>query len=157
MTNRPPNSKGRYSEGEFTPKNPEKYIGSERIFYRSSWELMFMNVCDTRPDIIKWASEIIRIPYFNTFTRKQTIYVPDFIIQYVDKHNKIHTELIEIKPLNQTVLEKARGNRNKIQLAINTAKWNAARKWCKANGVGFRILTEADLFTKIGGYKKRKR
>lgn len=146
-----------YSQGRFIPKNPEKYIGSKDPIYRSSWELVFMNVCDNHPSITKWASESVRIPYFNTFTQKHTIYIPDFLIQYVDKNGKNHVELIEIKPLNQTLKEKARGTRNKVQLAINTAKWNAARKWAKNKGMMFRILTEAELFAQVGGYQKRKR
>lgn len=28
----------RFHQGVYEPKNPEKYLGSKRIFYRSSWE-----------------------------------------------------------------------------------------------------------------------
>ena len=154
---RPPNSKGRYSEGEFLPANPEKCLNSGKIFYRSSWELNFMNKCDTNPAIMQWASEAIKIPYYNMITKKQTIYIPDFLIQYVDANNKVHIDLIEIKPLNQTIQERARGVRNKVQLAINTCKWKAAHKWCKKHGMGFKIITEADLFPALTGRRKRKR
>ncbi len=149
--------KKEYSQGEFVPKNPEKYIGTYPIVYRSSWELVFMTACDNHPDIIQWASESLKIPYFNTFTRKQTVYIPDFIVRYNDKKGNQHVELIEIKPMNQTLSEKAKGTRNKVQLAINTAKWKAAAQWAKKHGMGFRVMTEADLFSQVASYQKRKR
>src|SRR5690606_4247425 len=130
--------------GLFEPKNPEKYIGTRPIKYRSSWELVFMNLCDKHPSVQKWASESVKIPYINPFTGKATIYVPDFVINYVDRNGITHTELVEIKPMNQTLNEKARGTKNKVALAINKAKWAAASKWAKKNGMSFRVLTEAD-------------
>ena len=77
--------KPKWHQGEFTPKNPEKYIGTYPIIFRSSWELVFMNKCDTHPSIKQWASESLKIPYYNPFKRKSTIYVPDFLISYVDR------------------------------------------------------------------------
>ena len=70
--------KTKFSHGKFTPKNPEKYIGTYPISYRSSWELVFMNKCDTHPNIKQWASESIKIPYRNPLTKKHTYYIPDF-------------------------------------------------------------------------------
>lgn len=146
----------KFSKGFFEPKNPEKYIGTRPVIYRSSWELVFMNMCDNHPSIQKWASESIKIPYVNPFTGKATIYVPDFVISYVDKTGKGHTELVEIKPMNQTLSEKARGPKNKIALAINKAKWSSANKWAKKNGMSFRVLTEADMFFQASGLKGKK-
>ena len=36
--------------------------------------------------------------------------------------------------------------RDKLAIAINHAKWEAAAKWCRLKGVHFRIVTEGDLF-----------
>ena len=99
-------------------KNPDKYIGGKTPLYRSSWEFAFMRFCDESPSIQKWASESIRIPYRHPFTGKFTIYVPDFFIAYADKNGKQHAEVIEIKPENQTLLEKAKSKQNQGQ--INT-------------------------------------
>jgi hypothetical protein len=106
-----------------------------------------MRFCDNNPAIQKWASEAISIPYKDPFTGRSTIYVPDFFIQYVDKDGKMNVELIEVKPQNQTVLEKVGKNKNnQLQYAKNIAKWRAATAWCKNQGIKFRVLNEQDLF-----------
>ena len=106
-----------------------------------------MRFCDNNPNIIKWASEAVSIPYKDPFTGRQTIYVPDFFIQYADKNNKIQVELIEVKPQNQTLQEKVGKNRNnQLQYAKNQVKWRAAYAWFARQGIKFRILTEQDLF-----------
>ena len=86
----------KFAKGKFTPKNPEKYIGIKSPTYRSSWEFAFMNFCDSHPSIQKWASESIKIPYQNPLTRRVTVYVPDFFIQYLDKNNRLLSDVIEI-------------------------------------------------------------
>jgi hypothetical protein len=137
----------RFAQGKYTVANPEKYVGKKNPTYRSSWELHFMRFCDTTPSIQKWASEAISIPYRCPITGKSTIYIPDFFIQYVDKASKMHVELIEIKPQNQTLHEKVGKNRNnQIQYVRNIAKWRAAQAWCKNQGIKFRIINEQDLF-----------
>ena len=130
---------------------PEKYVGTKMPTYRSSWEWSFMRFCDTNESVQKWASEAISIPYRDPLTGRQTIYVPDFFIQYVDKSNKMHVELIEIKPASQTILEKVGKNKvNQAQFVKNQAKWAAAHIWCKQNGIKFRIINENDLFHQGG-------
>lgn len=134
--------------GEFIPKNPSKYVGSYPIIYRSSWELAFMRKADSHPNIINWASETIKIPYYNPITSKYTVYVPDFLVVYEDKNGKRHQELIEIKPKSQTVLSEAKSRRDKLSLAINAAKWKAAAAWCRKHNIFFRVMTEEDIFSK---------
>lgn len=137
----------RFAQGKYTITNPEKYVGKKNPTYRSSWEFHFMRFCDTNPYVQKWASEAISIPYRCPLTGKQTIYIPDFFIQYIDRNSKIQTELIEVKPQNQTLREKVGKNRNnQIQYVRNVAKWRAAQAWCKAQGIKFRVINEQDLF-----------
>lgn len=137
----------KWARGKYNLKNPEKYLGNKTPLYRSSWEFTFMKMCDENPSILKWASESVKIPYRNPFTGKYTIYVPDFLIHYIDASNKLHTELIEVKPLNQTSIKEAKKNTtNQAHVALNSAKWEAARSWCKQNGVTFRIINENDIF-----------
>jgi hypothetical protein len=137
----------RFAQGKYQLQNQEKYVGNKSPTYRSSWEYTFMRFCDTNPSIQKWASEAISIPYRCPITGKQTIYVPDFFIQYVDKDGKVHTELIEVKPRNQTLREKVGKNRNnQIEYIRNMAKWQAAQAWCKKQGIKFRIINEQDIF-----------
>lgn len=147
-----------FANGEFAPKHPEKYIGTYPIIYRSSWELVFCNVLDRHPNVKQWASESIKIPYWNPFKNgaprvPNTIYVPDFLISYIDTQGKSHVEVVEIKPFNQTVMEKARGTRGKIAVATNKAKWAAATVWCRKNGIKFRVITERDMFEQLGKKK----
>ena len=146
-----------YAKGIYEVQNPQKYIGSKSPTYRSSWEYSFMKYLDDHPDVIAWASEPIRIPYYNVFKKKTTVYVPDFLVRYQDKNGGLKTELIEIKPMSQTLQEKAKGIQNKLQVALNRMKWAAAQNWCKKNGCKFVILTEEQLYKATGTYKPRKR
>ena len=131
-------------------KHPEKYVGTHTPMYRSSWEWSFMNFCDNNKAIQKWASEAVQIPYRDPLTGRQTVYVPDFFIQYVDKNNRVLTELIEIKPASQTILERVGKNKyNQAQYVKNQAKWTAANAWCKQQGIKFRILNENDIFSQV--------
>jgi hypothetical protein len=137
----------KWAKGEFIPKNPEKYHGKGRIIFRSSWEANFMHNCDINPAVLSWTSESVRIPYRNPLTGKMTTYVPDFLVLYVDKNGQKHAELIEIKPAAQATMESAgKSMRNKAAVAVNTAKWIAAKQWCKMQGIEFRVVTEHDLF-----------
>ena len=137
----------KFARGKFTMTQPGKYVGNKQPTYRSSWEWSFMRFCDTNPSIQKWASEAISIPYRDPLTGRQTIYVPDFFIQYVDKNNKMHVELIEVKPASQHLLERVGKNKyNQAQFVKNQAKWAAANAWCKQQGIKFRVLNENDLF-----------
>ena len=143
----------RFAQGKFHMKNPDKYMGNTSPTYRSGWEYHFMKFCDDHPNVEKWVSEGIRIPYRNPLSGKQTIYVPDFFISYMDVSGKKHNELIEVKPSNQALKEKVgKSKYNQAHYVINQAKWSAARAWCKQKGVIFRIVTEQDIFH-TGGRK----
>lgn len=137
-----------YSKDRYQVKNPEKYMGNKTPVYRSSWELSFMRMCDTNPAILKWASESVKIPYRNPFTNEQTVYVPDFLIVYIDANSKQHTELIEIKPAKQTFKEQVGKNQNdKLQFVLNQHKWAAATIWANSKGIKFRVITEGDMYS----------
>lgn len=147
----------KFAQDRYKIKNPEKYLGNKAPYYRSSWEFTFCKFCDENPNVVKWASESVKIPYKNPFTGKHTIYVPDFFIVYVDKNGKQHAELIEVKPMNQTLKEKTgRSKANQAAWALNQVKWEAARIYCKQKGITFRIVTEQDLYVQ-GSNRRRRR
>ena len=136
----------KFAQGTYLVRNRKKYVGRGEPRYRSGWEHAFMRFCDNNDNIIQWASESINIPYRNPLTGKNTIYVPDFFIQYRTKSNKVCTEIIEIKPKKQSVLESKASARDRAAIAVNYAKWDAATKWCRRQGLIFRVITEDDIF-----------
>jgi hypothetical protein len=137
----------KYSQGIYTPKNPEKYIGKHQPRYRSSWEMVFMRFLDENKSITHWASESIVIPYRHPFTGKITNYIPDFFVVYENKNGKRLAEVVEVKPKKQSLIEsKAASQKDRMVVAINHAKWQAANLYCKSNGFVFRVITENDIF-----------
>ena len=135
-----------YAQGFFEVRNPQKYVGKGKPKYRSGWEQAFMRFCDNNDNIVQWASESISIPYRHPLTGKMTNYIPDFLIQYRTRNNTVITELIEIKPKKQIILESKASVRDRAIVAVNYAKWDAATKWCRRQGLQFRVITEDDIF-----------
>lgn len=140
-----------YSQGEFTPLNPQKYIGKTPIVYRSSWEFSVMKVFDEHPNILAWASESISIPYQHPITGRWSMYLPDFMVVYADKNGKKHAEIIEVKPMKERpdYVRKPgerMSKRAQVMQVINAAKFSAAMMYCKKNKMHFRIASEDQLF-----------
>jgi hypothetical protein len=148
---------GKFATGKYEVVNKGKFVGNRNPTYRSSWELAFMRMCDAHPNITKWASENVKIPYRNPVSGNYTNYVPDFMIQYIDKNETPHVELIEIKPRNQTTMESARSQGQKLQTVINAAKWTAAQEWCKRKGIRFKVINEDQIFSNKKPRKAKKR
>lgn len=136
----------KYAQGKYTVKNRDKYVGRKEPTYRSSWEFSFMMFADNNPSVLQWASEPFMIPYRNPFTGKKTIYVPDFMMVYVDRNGQQHAEVIEVKPSKEVSMENAKSVRDRASVALNLAKWSAAQDWCKNYGMRFRVVTESDIY-----------
>ena len=136
----------KFAQGPYTVKNAAKYVGKGVPRYRSGWELAFMRFLDNNDHVMQWASESISIPYRHPVTGKNTIYIPDFLITYRTKDNQMKAEVIEIKPKKQSVLESKASAKDRTIVAINYAKWDAATKWCRRQGLTFRVVTEDDIF-----------
>ena len=140
--------KKKFLSGDYEPINPDKYKGSYPIRWRSTWELQLMRTFDKHPDVVAWASESIKIPYQNPLTGKVSQYIPDFLVVYEDKNGNRKNELIEVKPASQTHLTEAKSRYDKVSLAVNAAKWQAAAAFCKNHGLNFRVINENDIFNK---------
>lgn len=136
----------KFAQGFYQLANPEKYVGKNRPKYRSGWEMVFMRFCDNNPSVLQWASESITIPYRNPLTNRQTIYVPDFFVVYQTRTGRQVAELVEIKPRKQSIIEGRQSARDRAAVAVNYAKWEAATKWCRQQGITFRVITEQDIF-----------
>ena len=138
---------GKFAKDEFTPKNPQKYVGKYPIIYRSSWEWSMMRTFDDHPDVVQWSSETVSIPYRNPLTGKWSMYIPDFMVLYADRDGNQHCEMIEVKPLKEVPGFDGKVNqRTKLVQAINQAKWSAAMAFCKKRGIHFRVATEDQIF-----------
>lgn len=107
-----------------------------------------MQMFDTHQGVTNWASESIKIPYKNPFTNKYTVYIPDFVVTYVDANGNQRAEIIEVKPAKETFVEQAKSQKAKMALALNTYKWAAAHEFAKKHNMTFRVLTENNIFNK---------
>ena len=110
-----------------------------------------MLLFDDNPNVIRWGSEEICIPYFSPVDRKKHRYYPDFYIKVRETNGKIKRYIIEIKPKKQTVEPKVKKRKTKgyiyevYEYARNQAKWKAAQEFCKDRMWEFKVLTEDEL------------
>jgi len=105
-----------------------------------------MKFLDSSSAVVKWGSEEIKIPYIKPTDNKVHHYYPDFFVIYRDKNGELIKELIEVKPLKETLLEKAKSDYDKVALIINVAKWKAAEAFAAQHGMKFRVITERSMF-----------
>ena len=148
--------KNTFKQGVYKPIHLEKYAGdASRIVWRSSWELRFMRWCDAHPNVLKWASEELIIPYFSAIDQKQHRYFVDFVVTIRNKLGETMTYLVEIKPHEQT--QPPKPSRSKyyqskcLEYVKNQEKWKAADAWARSHGMKFIVMTEYTL-----GIAKRK-
>lgn len=141
---------GRFMQGWFIPRHPEKYRGdASRIRYMSSWEYNFHQMLDGNPNVLEWSSEEIAIPYLSPIDGRMHKYYPDYFIVFKNKDGEICQELIEVKPIKQVKKPTKRSSQyEQATFVVNMAKWAAARAFCEANGFNFRIVTENELYGK---------
>lgn len=144
-----------WKQGTYKLKHPEKYLGDpNNVVYRSSWEEYVFRIMDENPDILRWCSEEIAIPYpkpdIQTGQYRVASYYPDLFIVRRDVHGNIDRLLIEIKPHKQTKPPRSRKPstrfREEYDWLVNQKKWEAARAWCEQRNIQFQLLTEQDLF-----------
>lgn len=146
----------KYDNGKYTTRNPEKYIGDiYNIIYRSSYEKRFCQYCDMNPNIIKWSSEPVGIPYWSPIDKREHTYYVDYYIQVKKLDNTIENWLIEVKPENQYKLNKKPqliGNLTEKKLhtynekmkvwITNRAKFEAATRFAQSRGYKFGAIDE---------------
>ena len=134
-------------QGKYRPTFPRKYKGDyHNIIYRSSWEYRFMVWCDRSSSVTEWGSEEIVIPYISPADGRRHRYFPDFYVKIGRKKY-----MVEVKPLRQTKQPKKQKRQTKayitevVTYAINQAKWEAAKEYCKDRGWEFMLITEKEL------------
>ena len=114
--------KPKFREGEYMSNKMQK-----TIHYRSGYEAKVYEYLDQDAEVLAFDGEGIEIPYI--FKGQQHKYIPDITVHFTDGR----TELWEIKPAAQTMLEK------------NKCKWYAAGQYCQTRGWEFTVLTEVGI------------
>lgn len=163
MLNTPPNKKGKYRQGLYIPQNKSKLIQINKkggLYFRSSMEQKIMIYLDKNPNVIRWNSEIINIPYVKkTWDNKiqENVmsthkYSPDFYYELKEEDGGIIYIVAEVKPFAETqppmLAPKATATALKnYEYALreynkNLEKWTACIEWCKTKGFKFIIITE---------------
>ena len=108
-----------YIQGYYTSQKT-----GDDMFYRSSYELRFMQCLDIDDNVTDYVYEP-----FSIKVREGTRYIPDFLIAYADGRK----ELVEVKPAcfldDEAVI----------------AKGDAARQLCEEQGIGYRMVTLEDI------------
>jgi hypothetical protein len=126
---------------DFSPKHPKgktrkpkfrsgeyESIKMKRLFhYRSGYECTVYECLDSLKDVHAFAAEPFKIPYI--YKGEVHEYTPDILVSFIDGRK----ELWEIKPSNQTSLEK------------NQDKWVAAKSACESRGWTFEVITEQGI------------
>ena len=134
--------------GRYSVKNHEKYEGDHsRVFFRSLWERQVFKWIDGNPDIKKWSSEEVVIPYKCQTDNRVHRYFIDVKMTMCDGK----TYLVEIKPKSQTKKPLKTRRKTKRYLkevltyAKNESKWLAANEYCKDRNWKFLVWTEDHL------------
>lgn len=140
----------KFKQGFFYPKNLDKFVSKDnKAVYRSGLELDYFRILDKNPNVLKWGSEEVIVPYF--FDNKWHKYYVDLFVVFKFGES-VKKYFIELKPYSQTVEPKVSKRKKQMsmlyeahQWAKNQAKWKAATDYAKKNGWQFHILTEKDL------------
>ena len=140
----------KFKQGFFYPKNLDKFVSKDnKAVYRSGLELDYFRILDKNPNVLKWGSEEVIVPYF--FDNKWHKYYVDLFVVFKFGES-VKKYFIELKPYSQTIEPKMSKRKKQMSMLYeahqwvkNQAKWKAATDYAKKNGWEFHILTEKDL------------
>lgn len=140
-----PRKNSKFHQGFVDPKKLKKYADSfkdEPIIFRSGLELEVIYYFETNPNVVKWVSEPIGIPYYNRLLGHKQNYYIDYIIESASGQKC----LVEVKPYNQTKKPKDTDSVwAKKTWITNIDKWAAAKKFADEHNMKFIIITEKTL------------
>ena len=153
-----------FKKGKYRVINYKKYKGDPTgVVYRSGWEHEVMKWCDSNPNVKRWWSEEVAIPYRKPTDGKVHRYFPDFYVKVRGVDGRVKQHLVEVKPRRQINGPKVRTDtRNKAYItevktfATNTAKWEAASEFCRDRGWEWTLVDENDLQIRFFGRKSKR-
>lgn len=157
-----------YQTGEYLLQNPQKYKGTKKPAFKSSFEHRVFFWCDMNLNVLEWEYEPFYIEYlFETDSQAKQYekdlvdnkvhkYYPDVVAKIKLGDGTIETFIIEIKPYSQTVRpsepkKKSKKSMNKFLNAMqeflkNAKKWEYANIYAKKHSMKFQVLTERSIF-----------
>lgn len=147
-----PRRSGKIQQGYYNPKNPNKYIGDlSKIIYRSSWEFKFLRLCDESPNIVRYSSEPISIPYLSPIDKRVHKYYIDFYVEQKCSDGQVQRWFIEVKPAKHTKMPKKPKKESVKSLGnyvsavkrflVNREKFKAARNYAKQQNMMFGVIS----------------
>lgn len=144
----------RYPEPKlWYPKNPKKYKGDvNNIWVRSSWEKKILDWLDKNENVLEYSSEEVIVPYKSPVDGKYHRYFLDAYAKIKSSNGSVAEYLIEVKPYKQTIEPQVKKRITKAYInevytwGINSAKWEAAKEYCRKRNMKFVILTEKEIF-----------
>ncbi len=149
-----------YTQGTYHPINRSKYIGTREPEYRSSWEYSAFIKLDNNPNVIRWGSENVVLPYMYELDGKKHKYYIDLYVEMKTGENTMSKWLIEIKPdekLSMPVKPKNKNPRSlrnyNIRIADyykNMNKWQFASQFAASYNMSFLIMTEKGVYELVG-------
>lgn len=166
MLNNAPRQNNKYKQGLFTPINKDKLLKANNaggLYYRSGLEQKFMIYLDKNDNVIRWNSELIKVPYIKNvwdsklceMTKSEHNYYPDFYYELKRSDGSISRVVAEVKPFSETLEPKLAPNPTAKQLknfeyslkmySSNLDKWKTCIEYCKMKGFDFIIITEQNL------------
>lgn len=126
MKNKIKIKRGHYKRGV----HKSKKCTNGPIKFRSGWEQVVCLHLDNNPEVQSYEYEAIRIPYIsNKKTKRERIYIPDFLIIYCDKTKK----LVEVKRKSQ------------LTNILVVKKIEAAKEWAAKNKILYEIWSEPEI------------
>lgn len=159
----------KYNTGYYELKNPNKYLGTDKPYYKSGFEYRMMYWCDLNINVIEWNYEpfpidyIFQVPATAPKWMKELVdfkkhrYYMDFYAKIREDNGNVQRYMLEIKPDVQTSqpvepkkkTKKAVANfmLNMKEYIKNCNKWTAAEQFCNQKGYIFKVLTENNLYT----------
>lgn len=110
-----------------------------------------MRWLDNNPEVVRWNSEEVIIPYFSNADGKKRRYYMDFWAKFKTGQEfffevKPSKETKEpVKPSQLTAAAKKRYMNEYYTFSVNTDKWKAALAVAEKHNVTFRLITEHAL------------
>lgn len=145
---------GKYHQGIYKPIHPEKCLNKNLVEFRSGLEYKYFYKIDKSPNVIRWGSETVWVPYYNPIKKRTAQYWVDLYLE-----TKSHgTMIVEIKPKKEikAITENKPPKMTKAKkkttflyeskmFYINKNKWETAKQFAENKGWTFWCISEDDL------------